>query len=87
MDLSKVQPGQTIASSLEPIGHQSSMAGYSVPLVILSDRIQSGSLRSELAELAGAIIQDPLRQRQLCDRVYQLMQEDLYRQRDRSRNY
>lgn len=87
MDLSKVQPGQTIESSLEPIGHQSSIVGYGVPLEILSDRIQTGTLRTELAQLAEEILENPLRQRQLCDRVYQLMQEDLYRQRDRTRNY
>lgn len=40
-----------------------------------------------LLQLAAEILQDPLAMQYLCDRVYTLMQQDLQRQRERSRGY
>lgn len=42
---------------------------------------------AEVRSLANQILQDPLQQQQLCDRVYQLMQEDLLQQQKRYRSY
>jgi hypothetical protein len=43
--------------------------------------------QQEIAQLAQQILQDPLRTMQLCDRVYELLQEDLRIQQERSRGY
>ncbi|MEQ8970833.1 MAG: hypothetical protein RIE73_10605 [Coleofasciculus sp. C1-SOL-03] len=40
-----------------------------------------------LLKLAAKVSQDPLLLRKLSDRVYQLMQEDLRKQRERHKNY
>jgi ABC-type glutathione transport system ATPase component len=40
-----------------------------------------------LAQLAQQILQDPSRAMQLRDRVYELLQEDLRIQQERSRGY
>ena len=41
----------------------------------------------EIKSLVHRVLQDPLKQQQLCDRVYQLMQEDLVQQQRRHRGY
>lgn len=43
--------------------------------------------RQAILELAADMLHDPLAMQMLCDRVYQLMQEDLHTQRERSRGY
>ncbi|MEQ8462696.1 hypothetical protein [Coleofasciculus sp. E2-BRE-01] len=43
--------------------------------------------RRILLKLAAKVSQDPLLLRKLSDRVYQLMQEDLRKQRERYKNY
>jgi ABC-type glutathione transport system ATPase component len=43
--------------------------------------------QGEMAQLAQQILQDPLRAMQLSDRVYELLQEDLRIQQERSRGY
>ena len=40
-----------------------------------------------LAQLAKAILQDPVLLEQLCDRIYDLMQTDLRQQQERHRGY
>jgi hypothetical protein len=58
--------------------------GYLAPATIQTDS------RDELVQtisFADKILSDPLLLRQLCDRVYELMLEDLRQQRERYRNY
>jgi len=43
--------------------------------------------RTILLKLAAKVSQDPLLLRKVSDRVYQLMQEDLRKQRERYKNY
>ncbi|MEQ9354371.1 hypothetical protein [Coleofasciculus chthonoplastes] len=43
--------------------------------------------RTILLKLAAKVSQDPLLLRKVSDRVYQLMQEDLRKQRERHKNY
>lgn len=40
-----------------------------------------------LSQLAAQLLQDPLAMQQLSDRVVELLQQDLRRQRERSREY
>lgn len=39
-----------------------------------------------ISKLAEQVLKNPISLRKLCDRVYQLMQEDLRNQRDRAGN-
>jgi hypothetical protein len=71
--------------SWEPIGGLAAPAGYSAPAKIQTQRLSSNSpiQFDRLSQLAEEIRRDPLRSRQLADRVYQLMAEDLRIERDR----
>lgn len=40
-----------------------------------------------LSQLADKVLQDPILLRKLCDRIYNLMTEELRNQRDRTLNY
>ncbi|MTJ08132.1 MULTISPECIES: hypothetical protein [unclassified Anabaena] len=75
----KAHAGAEIQSSLEPISDLSAIAGYSVPLNILSSETKS----NDLLKLATQILENPQMQIQLGNRVYQLLQEDLRHQRER----
>ncbi|WP_299485501.1 hypothetical protein [Acaryochloris sp. IP29b_bin.137] len=43
--------------------------------------------RQAVMQLASQVLQDPLAQSKLCDRIYELMQNDLQYQRERQQNY
>lgn len=64
----------------------SDLTDASPPLV---PALGSGALDSQevadLNRLADKIFEDPVALRHLCDRVYALMQQDLQRQRERTR--
>lgn len=67
-----------------PIGDATVPAGYAAP-----DFVQRQGKTADLAKIskaASAVLQNPLRMRLLSDRVYELMQEDLRRQQERSGN-
>jgi hypothetical protein len=65
-------------NSLAPIGDLGSTAGYAGGA--------SGSTSDRSASVAGKYRQDELLLGQLTDRVYQLLQADIYRQRERLPN-
>jgi hypothetical protein len=44
------------------------------------------SQNQEISKIATQILKEPISMRKLCDRVYQLMLEDLRNQRDRAGN-
>jgi hypothetical protein len=72
----KTEPSQNL---LAPIGDVGSTAGYAgVPNDTASDRS---------ATIAKKYRQDSLLSYKLTERVYQLLQEDLYLQRERLNNY
>lgn len=62
---------------LEPIGDGVSIAGYAM----------STSVNKKATAVAGKYLNDSLLLASLTDRVYQLLQEDLYLQRERVNNY
>jgi hypothetical protein len=72
----KIEPSENMRS---PIGDVGSTAGYvGVPSDSSSDRA---------AKIAIKYSQDSLLLSNLTDRVYQLLQQDLYLQRERLNNY
>ena len=66
-------------NSLAPIGDPGSTAGYG--------GVASSSTSDRAASVAGKYRQDELLLGQLTDRVYQLLQADLDRQRERLANF
>ncbi len=80
----KATPTLPIEPSLKPIGDASAPAGYAASAAVQS-HCQPEEL-SAIAKLASKVRGDPLLMRQLCDRVCELMLEDLHRQRERSRH-
>jgi hypothetical protein len=62
-----------------PIGDVGSTAGYA--------GVPSGSSSDRSAQIAIKYSQDSLLLGNLTDRVYQLLQQDLYLQRERLNNY
>lgn len=71
-------------SYLQPIGSSTRPAGYAAPGLVPSNDQDN---QTAVSKIAAKVLRDPLLLRQLSDRVYELMLEDLRRQRERSRNY
>lgn len=59
-----------------------SPAGFAAPGVIQSEHDLMA-----MAQLAADLIDDPIALEQFCDRVYELMRDDLQRQRERSHGH
>lgn len=71
--------------SFKPVGDSTVPAGYAAPT-----STQSNCKPEELAaitKIAGKVLHDPLLMRQVSDRIYELMLEDLRRQQERSGNF
>lgn len=59
-------------------------AGYVASAVIQARDKQNFA---KVQALAAKVLHDPLLQQELCDRIYQLMLEDMSLQKERIRNY
>lgn len=85
--------GSSSAEGIQlPIGDMTAPGGYAAPASIQTDfqtktRSESQHDREAVSKLAAKALDDPLLLRQLSDRVYELMLEDLRYQKERSRNY
>lgn len=75
----------TIKSILATPRNGANAAGFTASSGILAS--ETISRNPQLLKLAATILENPLLQRQLCDRVYELLQEDLRQQKERYRNY
>lgn len=58
--------------------------GYVAPAIF---QIRDQHSFSKIQALAAKVLQDHLLQRELCDRIYKIMLEDMSLQRERVRNY
>ena len=65
----------------QPIGNLSNPVGFIAPAKVQTNLKESDF--KELSQTASEILKNPLSVRQIADRVYQLMQEDLRLQSDR----
>jgi hypothetical protein len=72
----QVEPTENM---LAPVGDLGSTAGYA--------GVPSGSTSDRSAQIATKYNHDSLLLSNLTDRVYQLLQQDLYLQRERLSNY
>lgn len=84
------EPG--IESSLQPMGELSSIVGYASDINLLSSEIKINNCsnnnsdrdRHKILKLATKILNDTQMQMILGKRVHELMQEDLYYQKQRN---
>jgi len=76
---------QKITPDWQPIRGSKSPAGYAAPAFFQTDR-QTQEL-SKISQIATKVLHDPLLMRQLSDRVYELMLQDIHNQKERDRNY
>lgn len=76
---------QAIAPFLPPSSGLTSPSGFAAPPLIQSN--SPAQEQAALLQTASKVLNDPLLLRQLSDRVYELMLEDLRYQRERSINY
>ena len=72
----QIEPSESI---LAPIGDLGSTPGYA--------GVPGGTASDRSAQIAIEYNRDSLLLSKLTDRVYQLLQQDLYLQRERSNNY
>lgn len=74
----------TSQSFFDMIETMAAPAGYSAPAFV---QTKDKNRVAQVKSLAAKVLHDPLLQMDLCDRVYELMLEDLRLQRERARNY
>lgn len=79
-----IQLNQETPTDWQLMGTRSATAGYS-SLGLPPERPEQE--RVALTQLVGQILRDPLLQSKLCDRIYELMRNDLQHQRERQQNY
>lgn len=70
---------------LPPSSGLTSPSGFAAPPLIQSNC--QAQEQSVISQTASKVLNDPILLRQLSDRVYELMLEDLRYQRERSRSY
>jgi hypothetical protein len=71
---------------LPPLDNSSPLGGYAIPAAISLQNNQDKKTR-DLGKLAEKILEDPLLQIMLSERVYSLMKEDLNYYKERSHSY
>jgi hypothetical protein len=74
-----------IQSAFEVAGNGVGVAGFTASAGILAS--ETLAQNSALLQLAAEVLENPLLQQKLCDRVYELMQQDLRKQKERYHNY
>ena len=73
------------ATGLPPAGVFSNPIGFVAPAILQSD--QSPEVKQEMAYIAEQLAKDPMAMRLFCDRIYQLLQNDLQSQQERAHSY
>jgi len=79
------QAGDEAATFLPPEYAAVDPIGFAAAAILQSQH--SLAVKRELAAVAGQLVQNPLAMQLFCDRVYELLQDDLRLHRDRSPNY
>lgn len=64
---------------LNPITNLAKPAGYTAPVIIQSNNKEK---LAKMMPIVAKILKDPLLLNKLCDRIYELMQEDLRQQKE-----
>lgn len=77
--------GTEAATFLPPIGPLSNPARFVAPAILQSNH--PPEIKQMMAKVAVDLVNDPLAMEQFCDRVYQLLREDITMQQERAYGY
>ncbi len=77
--------GDENATFLPPNSAAVNPAGFAAAAILQSRH--SASVKREMAAVAARLVTDPVAMRLFCDRVYQLLQDDLLIQQERIHSY
>ncbi|MBK4728870.1 hypothetical protein JJD41_03055 [Oxynema sp. CENA135] len=79
--------GRERQAFLPPIAAVSDPAGYASSSLVFDSRLGDRQTEMRLKKLAGQILQDPMLMQELGDRVWEMMAEELRRDRERRGEY
>ena len=82
---SALNTGIEQATFLPTNGHITTPASFVMPAIYQSER--SPEVKAKMAEVAAQLTKDPISLRLFCDRIYQLLQNDIQQQQDRTHSY
>ncbi|MEL6880853.1 MAG: hypothetical protein AAFY33_04090 [Cyanobacteria bacterium J06643_4] len=77
--------GADQATALPPSGVFSNPIGFVAPAILQSN--QPPEVKQEMAYIAKQLATDPMAMRLFCDRIYQLLKDDLQAQQKRAHSY
>lgn len=81
----KSMTGAENATFLPPVGPVSNPTGFVAPVILRSD--QPAEVKQMMARVAAQVAHDPMVMQQFCDRVYQLLCDDVRAQYERAHSY
>lgn len=73
------------ATFLSPSASVSNPAGFVAPAIVQSNH--PPEVKRMMAKVAEKLANDPMAMRQFCDRIYQLLRDDIQTQQERSYGY
>ena len=74
--------GAEQATFLPPSGSVSNPAGFVGPAILQSNH--SIEVKRKMAQVAAALAHNPMAMEQFCDRIHQLLRDDIQAQQERS---
>lgn len=77
--------GAEAATFLPPTGAIAAPVGFVGSAIFQS--AQPPEVKAKMAEIAAELSRDPVAMQLFCDRVYQLLHDDIQQQQDRSHSY
>ena len=77
--------GAENATFLPPIGPVSNPVGFVAPAILQSE--QPAAVKQMMARVAIRLAHDPMAMQQFCDRIYQLLCDDVRAQHERAHSY
>lgn len=85
MRQSQFSEGAQQAIGLPPARSVSNPVGFVAPAILQSNH--SPAIKQEMANVAAQLAKDPMAMRLFCDRIYQLLQDDIQTQKERAHGY
>ena len=77
--------GDEQATFLPPHWPVANPLGFVAPAILQSN--QPPAVKQKMAQVAATLVDDPMAMRQFCDRIYQLLKDDVRSQQERSYRY
>ncbi|MEO0459029.1 MAG: hypothetical protein AAF152_20945 [Cyanobacteria bacterium P01_A01_bin.114] len=84
-DYAKTRTAPEQATFLPPSGSISNPIGFVAPAIVQSHH--PPEVKQKMAKVAVKLVHDPIAMRRFCDRIYQLLCEDIQAQQDRAHGY